>query len=103
ARRWLKPLGKLDTPLAHAYVVAFEGIFALRAGEFDAGQRRLVEAIHLFETADTPQLAMAARCQLGRTLGGVEGERMTAEALAWMTAAGVANPARMIDLLLPPV
>jgi hypothetical protein len=103
ARRWLKPLGKLDTPLAHAYVVAFEGIFALRAGESDSGQRRLVEAIHLFETADTPQLAMAARFQLGRTLGGVEGERMTAEALAWMTAAGVANPARMIDLLLPPV
>ena len=42
------------------------------------------------------------RFQLGRTLGGAEGERMTQEALAWMRAAGCA-PDRMIDLLLPPV
>jgi len=103
ARRWLAPLKKLETPLARAYLAAYEGLFTLRAGDADAGQHRLVEGIHLFETADTPQLATATKFQLGRALGGVEGERMMTEALAWMRAAGAARPERMIDLLLPPV
>ncbi|MCU1279022.1 MAG: hypothetical protein JWM53_2568, partial [bacterium] len=103
ARRWLLPLRRLDTPLTRAYLAAYDGVFTLRAGKSDEGQRRLVDAIHLFDVADTPQLSTAAKFQLGRALGGTEGGRMTADALAWMTAAGVAHPARMIDLLLPPV
>ncbi|HEX8953561.1 MAG TPA: hypothetical protein VF945_17010, partial [Polyangia bacterium] len=103
ARRWLAPLRKLDTPLARAYLAAYEGLFTLRAGKADAGQHRFVDAIHLFEVADTPQLATATRFQLGRALGGVEGERMMAEAIGWMREAGAARPERMIDLLLPPV
>ena len=103
ARRWLTPLGKIDAAIVRGYLAAYEGIFALRAGRSDEGQRRLVEAIHQFDVADTPQLATAARFQLGRALGGDEGERMTGEAQAWMAQAGVAQPVRMIDLLLPPV
>jgi len=103
AKRWLAPLRKLDTPLARAYLAAYDGLFTLRAGHADAGQHGLIDAIHLFETADTPHLATATKFQLGRALGGAEGERMMAEALAWMRAAGVARPERMIDLLLPPV
>jgi len=46
---------------------------------------------------------MATRHQLGRVLGGDDGERLQAEAVAWMRAAGVVRPERMIDLLLAPV
>jgi hypothetical protein len=103
ARKWLLPLRRLDTPLTRAYLAAYEGLFTLRAGKHDEGERRLVDAIHLFEVADTPQLATATKFQLGRALGGSEGERMMNEALAWMRTAGAANAERMIDLLLPPV
>ncbi len=103
ARRWLAPLRKPDTPLTRAYLAAFEGLFSLRAGKRDDGQSRLIEAIHLFDVADTPQLSTATKFQLGRSLGGTEGERLTGEALAWMREAGVASPQRMIDLLLPAV
>jgi hypothetical protein len=103
ARKWLMPLRTLDTPLTRAYLAAYEGVFALRAGKRDAGQRRLVDAIHLFDVADTVQLSTATKFQLGRVIGGSEGARMTADALQWMRDAGVADPARMIDLLLPPV
>ena len=103
ARKWLVPLRMLDTPLTRAYLAAYEGIFAVRAGKREAGQRRLIDAIHLFGVADTVQLATATKFQLGRVMGGAEGERMMADALAWMKDAGVKEPARMIDLLLPPV
>ena len=103
ARKWLMPLRTLDTPLTRAYLAAYEGLFALRAGKRDVGQRLLVDAIHLYDVADTVQLSTATKFQLGRVIGGTEGERMMAEALQWMRDAGVADPARMIDLLLPPV
>jgi hypothetical protein len=103
ARKWIMPLGKIDAPLVRAYIAAYEGIFALRAGRADEGQRKLVEGTHGFDDADTPQLSMAARFQLGRAIGGSEGQRMTDEALAWMRAAGVVRPEPLIDLLLPPV
>ncbi|HEY2744898.1 MAG TPA: hypothetical protein VGL86_09765, partial [Polyangia bacterium] len=103
ARKWLGPLSALDAPLVHGYLAAYDGIFALRAGRADEGERRLVEGIHSFDDAGTPQLSQAAKFQLGRAVGGVEGARMSDEALAWMRAAGVARPEPMIDLLLPPV
>ena len=103
ARRWLGPLAKLDAPLVHGYLAAYDGIFALRAGRADEGERLLTKGIHLFDDADTPQLSTAAKFQLGKALGGSEGARMTGEAVAWMRNAGVARPEPMIDLLLPPV
>jgi len=103
AKKWLDPLKQLDTPLTRAYIAAYEGLFTLRAGKKDEGERRLVEAIHLFDIADTPQLSHATKYQLGRALGGAEGERMMVRTVDWMKAAGVARPDRMIDLLLPPV
>jgi hypothetical protein len=103
AKKWLRPLAHLDTPLTRAYIAAFEGLFTLRAGKSEEGQRRLVEAIHLFDVADTPQLSTATKHQLGRAMGGPQGEGMASDAVAWMKAAGVKQPERMIDLLLPPV
>jgi hypothetical protein len=103
ARRWLSPLRKAATRLSSAWVTAFEGVLSVRAGNRDHGQSRLIEAIQLFEAADTPQLATATKFQLGRSLGGTEGARLVDEALAWMRHAGVASPERMIGLLLPPV
>ncbi|MDB4965435.1 MAG: hypothetical protein JWN44_1124 [Myxococcales bacterium] len=102
-REWLTPLGKLQASITRGYLAGFGGIIAHRNGERDEGQRRLLEAVHHFEVADTPQLAAATRFQLGRVIGGAEGERLVAEAQAWMRAQGVANAGRMIQLLMPAV
>jgi serine/threonine protein kinase/tetratricopeptide (TPR) repeat protein len=98
---WMKPLASLNADLTDGYVALYRGALAHRRGDPVAGQRFVSEAIHLYEAADTPHIAAACRNQLGRVLGGVEGERLQAEAHAWMQARGVHNTARMLDLLVP--
>jgi serine/threonine protein kinase len=53
------------------------------------------------ETADMSLYAAAARHQLGRALGGVEGSRLLVEAADAMTAQGIRVPARFASMLVP--
>ncbi len=54
-----------------------------------------------FEAADEGLYAAAARARRGELLGGPEGEKLRAEADAWMSKEHVANPARLCMLLAP--
>ena len=104
ARRWLMPLRKLDTPLTRAYLAAYDGIFALRAGKRDDGQRLLIEAHPPVRRRRHAAAVDGDQVPARRGVSAAaEGERMTAEAIAWMRDAGVVAPSAMIDLLLPPV
>jgi tetratricopeptide (TPR) repeat protein len=54
-----------------------------------------------FEAADEGLHAAAARARRGELVGGPEGEKLRAEADAWMSKERVANPARICMLLAP--
>jgi hypothetical protein len=54
-----------------------------------------------FETADAGLYAAAARARRGDLIGGMEGEKLIAEADAWMIGQRVASPSRMRLLLTP--
>jgi hypothetical protein len=54
-----------------------------------------------FEAADEGLYAAAARARRGELLGGPDGEKVRAEAYAWMSKERVANPACLCMLLAP--
>ncbi len=54
-----------------------------------------------FEAADEGLYAAAARARRGELVGGPEGEKLRAEADAWMSKERVVNPARIRMLLAP--
>jgi serine/threonine protein kinase len=62
---------------------------------------RLRQAIPGFEQVDMPMHAAAARRQLGRLLGGDEGESLVAAADAWMRRQDVKRPERFAAMLAP--
>jgi tetratricopeptide (TPR) repeat protein len=70
-------------------------------GERQAAAAALASAETGFETTDAGLYAAAARGRRGELIGGTEGEKLVADADAWMTAQRVASPARMRMLLTP--
>ena len=54
-----------------------------------------------FETADSGLYAAVARARRGELIGGVEGEKLVADADAWMASQRVASPARVRALFAP--
>jgi hypothetical protein len=75
-------------------------IAALR-GNTHTALALLASAESGFETTDAGLYAAAARSRRGELMGGTEGERLIAEAEAWMKNQRVANPARLRMLLAP--
>jgi hypothetical protein len=87
---WTAPLASLvRAATAHAEGDAAGAATALR------------EAIELATAADMKVHALCARRQLGRLVGGEEGERLVGEADAAMQAEGVRAPARMATMFVP--
>jgi eukaryotic-like serine/threonine-protein kinase len=71
------------------------------SGDRHAALAHLASAESGFEATDTGLYAAAARFRRGELLGGPEGERLVADADAWMRKEHVANPARLRTLLTP--
>jgi serine/threonine protein kinase len=74
---------------------------AMVQGGRDAAIARLRQAIPGFEQVDMPMHAAAARRQLGRLLGGDEGETLVATADAWLRRQDVQRPDRFAAMLAP--
>ena len=70
-------------------------------GDVSAAIAALASAETGFETADSGLHAAAARARRGELIGGTEGEKLVAEADAWMVAQRAANPSRLRTLLAP--
>ena len=75
-------------------------IAALR-GDTQTAVGLLASAETGFEAADECLHAAVARARRGELLGGEEGEKLRAEADAWMAKERIANPARICRLIAP--
>ena len=75
-------------------------VAALR-GDTQVAVALLASAETGFEAADEGLHAAVARIRRGELLGGAEGERLRAEAEAWMSKERIANPARLCMAFAP--
>jgi hypothetical protein len=87
---WGDPLAKL----------IMAGAAAMR-GQAEVTDELLCAAVAGFEAADMSLLAMVARRQRGRLMGGDSGRKMVANADAWMGDRSIRSPERMADLYAP--
>jgi hypothetical protein len=76
------------------------GVAAAR-GDIDRARQLLVDAVQRCDEQALGGWAAAARCQLGRLLGGDEGRTLVEHGERWLVERGTANPARMIAALAP--
>src|SRR5262249_56598954 len=74
---------------------------ARASGDDAAAVARLAAAEDLLVAAELHLMAMAARRQRGRVVGGSDGAALIATADRWMTAQGIGDPARMASTMAP--
>ena len=78
----------------HAALVG--AVLAAAEGRVEAAAQELGVAVDHFESCQARVHGMPARRELGRLLGGSEGQALVDEADAWMAAEGVACPERFV-------
>jgi hypothetical protein len=74
---------------------------ACRRGNTDGAAHRLRQAIDRLTAVELRLHAGAARRQLGRLVGGEEGDKLVQESDAWMAAQGIRNPERVTQGIAP--
>ncbi len=97
ARQVLRERTAWADPMAVLIVAAIARI----QGDHDTAHRQLQLAIDGFDATDQALYAAAARFQLGRLIGGVDGDPRGAAGAAAMTARGIRNPLAMARMLVP--
>jgi serine/threonine protein kinase len=70
-------------------------------GDLDSSVRLLRRGIQVAEQTSLGLYLHPARWQLGRLLGGDEGNQLISSAEAWMQSEGVKNPAKFSSMLVP--
>ena len=88
--RWAVALGQLAGALVE-----------LGRGHDERAQTDLAAAAIALDGVDMPLHAAAARWQLGELIGGIEGERLRADARGLLEEAGVVRPERFVEVLAP--
>ncbi len=99
ARTMKSSLGRLarDLPVfASGHAALVGAVLAVAEGRTEAAVEELRVTIECFDSCQAGLHAMPARRELGRLLGGSEGQALVDEAHAWMDAEGVANKERFI-------
>jgi serine/threonine protein kinase len=101
--RALRAAGRLraQPPVARGLGLLLRAGAAAAAGDRDRAAAQLRAAIAALEDLETMLFAQAARARLGETIGGEPGQKMIAEAHAWMQKQGVKRPDRMTATLVP--
>jgi hypothetical protein len=100
ARQAAARLARIDEPRARTWTAMLEGGIAGRTHDATAIDR-LRTATELAEQYDLRLHGASARYQLGKLLGGSEGEEHVAAAEEIMTSEGVVKPARFAELYVP--
>jgi hypothetical protein len=86
---------------AVAFAAGIDAALARAAGDVASARRHLAEAAMLFDAQQMALFAAAARAHLGRLVGGSEGAELVDAARAVFAAEEVAEPAKMMRMLVP--
>jgi hypothetical protein len=99
--RLIKKIRRIRVPLASAFTSLLEAGAANLAGETEACETSLRQAVAELEGLATMLYACAAKRRLGELIGGRAGKELVSAANTWMTGQGVKRPARLTALLVP--
>jgi hypothetical protein len=94
-------LAKDNSAMAMAYVSIIRAAIAHQKGDEETATGGLRDAVRAFDTLQYKMYAAAARRQLGRILGGEEGQALIERADVAMGEEGVVNPERIAAMLAP--
>jgi hypothetical protein len=101
AEQQVNTLDKANADLASPFAPAIRAAIAHQKGDEETATKRLYEAILTFENKGYKLYAVAARRQLGRLLGGDEGQLMIEWADQIMDEEDIVNPKRIAAMLVP--
>jgi hypothetical protein len=99
AEKMARKIEKIPMSWSKPFATFIHAAVAHQRGEAVKEIALLAEAIKSSDEADMRLHAAAARRCLGQVTGGAKGQRMIAEADAWMTAQKIKNPEAMARML----
>jgi len=100
-RRDIDLLAREKVPWIDAIAALLRAGLARVTGDQAAAHTALRAAIAGFQAQDMQLHAATARRQLGRLLGGSEGERLLADAESWMATQTIRDPSRIARVFAP--
>lgn len=100
ARREARRLAREKMPWADGFSSLLSAGVAYLEGDAREAERRLTDAVGVFDRADMKLYAAGARRRLGM-LQGERGSRLVREAEEWMTAQDIRNPRFMTRMIAP--
>jgi hypothetical protein len=101
ALRAARAMSKIGIPVGRAFAASMRAAIAAGRGDTTAASAALTDAIDLFGETGSAHDAAACRWRLGELVGGERGDRLVADARAWMEGQGVRAPAAMVAFLAP--
>jgi tetratricopeptide (TPR) repeat protein len=101
AERRAKMLAKDNSAMALAYVAFIRAAIAHQKGDEETATAGLRDAVRAFDKLQYKMYAAATRRQLGRILGGEEGQSLIERADVAMGEEEVVNPERIAAMLAP--
>ena len=99
AKRGIKFFARMGIPLGNALAHFFRAGLVSHQNDHAEASALLRVALELFEQAEFPQYAAAARYRLGEQTGGANGEVLKDQARDWFRAQGARRVDRMVDLI----
>ena len=99
AEKMARKMVKVEMSWSKPYATLIRAAIAHQRGEAVKEITLLTEAIQSSDAADMRLHAAAARRCLGQVMGGEQGQRLIAEADAWMVGQKIKNPAAMARML----
>ena len=101
ARRWIARTRAAGLASGAQMADMLAASSALVAGQLDEAAARLTALVAYLDATGQRAIAAACRWRLAAVVGGSAGQALRAEADAVFAGEGVANPARMVDVLMP--
>ncbi|MCE9573363.1 MAG: protein kinase [Deltaproteobacteria bacterium] len=96
-----RAMDRIGIPVGRAFAASMRAALAQGAGDSATAISALGDAIELFGETGSAHDAAACKWRLGELVGGERGERLVADARAWMDGQGVRAPQAMVDFLAP--
>jgi serine/threonine protein kinase/tetratricopeptide (TPR) repeat protein len=101
AEKLARKMEKVNMSWSKPFATLVRAAVAHQRGQAAQATALLSEAEQIFERADMHLYAAATRRRLGEKLGGEQGQRLIAEADAWMTEQKIKKPEAITRMLAP--